>query len=139
MLQPKKRKFTKEFRGRMKGIALRGSEVTYGDYGLQAMVKGWIDARQIESARKAIANFTARKGKLWVKVFPHKPVTKKSDEVVRGGGKGPVDHYVAPVKPGRILFELGGLPENVSREALERAQDKISVKTRIISSKDNLE
>lgn len=133
MLQPKKRKYTKEFRGRMKGVAFRGSEITYGDLGLQVIVKGWIDSRQIESARKAIANYTARKGKLWVKVFPHKPVTKKSDEVVRGGGKGPVDHYVAAVKPGYVLFELGGLPDDVAKAALERAKDKIGIKTRIIS------
>lgn len=133
MLQPKKRKYPKEFRGKSRGIALRGSEVAYGEFGIQALRKGWIDSKQIESARKAIANYTARKGKLWVTIFPHKPVTKKSDEVVRGGGKGPVDHYVAPVRPGRVLFELGGLPAATAKEALERARDKISIKTRIIS------
>ncbi|MEP7103714.1 MAG: 50S ribosomal protein L16 [Candidatus Dojkabacteria bacterium] len=133
MLQPKKRKYTKEFRGRLRGLALRGSEVSYGEYGLQVTVKGWIHAREIESARKAIANYTARKGKLWVTIFPHKPVTKKSDEVVRGGGKGPVDHFVAAVKPGRVLFELGGLDEATCKEALQRAKDKISLKSRIIA------
>jgi len=133
MLQPKKRKYTKEFRGRLRGVALRGSEVSYGEFGLQVVEKGWLHAREIESARKAVANYTARKGKLWVTVFPSKPVTKKGDEVVRGGGKGPVSHFVAAVKPGRVLFELGGLTEDVCREALQRAKDKISLKTRIIS------
>jgi large subunit ribosomal protein L16 len=112
MLQPKKRKYNKEFRGKMNGISLRGSEVSYGE---------------------AVANFTDRKGKLWVKIFPHKPVTKKSDEVVRGGGKGPVDHFVAVVRPGLVLFEIGGLPEATCKEALERAARKISLKTRIVS------
>jgi len=132
MLQPKKRKFTKEFRGRMRGLSLRGSELSYGDYGIQAIEKGWIDSREIEAARKAIVNSTARKGKLWIKIFPHKPVTKKSDEVVRGGGKGPVDHYVAVIKPGRVLFEIGGLSEEVSKAALELGRRKLSVKTKLI-------
>jgi large subunit ribosomal protein L16 len=133
MLQPKKRKYNKEFRGKMNGISLRGSEVSYGDFGLQSTERGWVHSREIESARKAVANFTDRKGKLWVKIFPHKPVTKKSDEVVRGGGKGPVDHFVAVVRPGLVLFEIGGLPEETCKEALERAARKISLKTRIVS------
>ncbi len=133
MLQPKKRKYTKEFRGSLNGIALRGSEVAYGDFGLQSLERGWLHAREIESARKAMVNFTARKGKIWIKIFPHKPVTKKSDEVVRGGGKGPVDHFIAVVKPGLVLFEIGGLPEATCKDALERAARKLSLKTRVIN------
>ena len=117
----------------MRGIDLRGSEVVYGDLGIQVLERGWIKAREIEAARKALVNFTNRKGKIWIKVFPHKPYTKKSDEVVRGSGKGDVSHYVAVVRPGRVLFEIGGLPENVSREALVLATRKLSLKTRIIA------
>lgn len=133
MLQPKKRKYTKEFRGSMRGLALRGSDLTYGEYGIQAIEKGWIDSKQLESARKAIANSTQRKGKVWIKVFPQKPVTKKSDEVVRGGGKGPVDHFVAVIKPGRVLFEIGGLSDEISKTALELGRRKLPIKTRLVS------
>jgi len=137
MLQPKQRKYKKEHRGKMRGLSYTGSDLAYGDYGIQSLEKAWVKAREIEAARKTIVNYTARKGKLWIKIFPHKPYTKKSDEVVRGSGKGDVSMYVAVVKPGRILFELGGLPENVAKEALKLATAKISVKTRIIS-KDQL-
>jgi large subunit ribosomal protein L16 len=137
MLQPKQRKYKKEFRGSMRGISLRGSTLAYGEFGLQAVEKGWLKAKEIEAARKTIANNTNRKGKLWVKVFPHKPYTKKSDEVVRGGGKGDVSYYVAPMTPGRVVFEIGGLPEEACRQALSLAQKKLSVKTRIIT-KDQL-
>lgn len=137
MLQPKQRKYKKEHRGKMRGLSYSGSDLAYGDYGIQSLEKAWVKAREIESARKTIVNYTSRKGKLWIKVFPHKPYTKKSDEVVRGSGKGDVSMYVAVVKPGRILFELGGLPENVAKEALKLATAKLSVKTRIIS-KDQL-
>ncbi len=137
MLQPKQRKYKKEFRGRMAGLALRGSDISYGEFAIQAIEKGWIRSREIEAARKAIVNYTNRKGKLWVKIFPHKPVTKKGDEVVRGGGKGEVSFYVSVIKPGRVLFEIGGLPEGTSKEALVLAQRKIGVKTRIISKHNN--
>lgn len=133
MLQPKQRKYKKEMRGRMRGVDLRGSEVVYGDLGIQVLERGWIKAREIEAARKALVNYTNRKGKIWIKIFPHKPYTKKSDEVVRGSGKGDVSHYVAVVRPGRVLFEIGGLPENISREALVLATRKLSLKTRIIA------
>jgi len=133
MLQPKQRKYKKEMRGRMRGMDLRGSEVVYGDFGIQVLERGWLKAREIEAARKAMVNYTSRKGKLWIKIFPHKPYTKKSDEVVRGSGKGDVQHYVAVVRPGRVLFEIGGLPEETSREALLLATRKLSLKTRIIS------
>lgn len=133
MLQPKQRKYKKEMRGKMRGLSYRGSELAYGEYGIQSLERAWVKAREIESARKVIVNYTSRKGKLWTKVFPHKPYTKKSDEVVRGSGKGEVSMYVCVVKPGKILFELGGLPEEMSREALKLAAAKLSVKTRIIS------
>jgi len=133
MLQPKQRKYKKEQRGRMKGVDFRGSELAYGEYGIQALDRTWLKSREIEAARRAIVNFTNRKGKLWVKIFPHKPYTKKSDEVVRGSGKGDVSYYVSVVKPGRILFELGGLPDDVARQALKLATAKLSLKTRIIS------
>jgi len=133
MLQPKQRKYKKEQRGRMRGIDRRGSELAYGDFGLQSLDRAWVKAVEIEAARKTIVNFTNRKGKLWIKIFPHKPYTKKSDEVVRGSGKGDVSYYVSVVRPGRIIFELGGLNEEVSREALLLASRKLSIKTRIIS------
>src|SRR5579871_858411 len=117
MLQPRMRKHKKEMRGKMRGVAFRGSTISNGEFGIQALEKGWVKAKEIEAARKTIVNYTNRKGKLWIKIFPDKPFTKKSDEVVRGSGKGEVSYYVSVVKPGRILFELGGLPENISREA----------------------
>ncbi|RMD77012.1 50S ribosomal protein L16 [Candidatus Dojkabacteria bacterium] len=132
MLQPSKRKYTKEFRGRVKGFASKGCSIVLGEYGLKAITGGWISSRQLESARKAINNYTKRKSKLWIKVFPHKPVTKKSDEQVRGGGKGPVDHYVAVVKPGVILFEISGVSDEVAIEALERGAHKLGIKTVIV-------
>lgn len=133
MLQPNQRKYKKEQRGRMKGVDFRGSELAYGEFGIQSLDRGWLKAREIEAARKAIVNYTNRKGKLWVKVFPHKPYTKKSDEVVRGSGKGEVSYYVSVIKPGRILFEIGGIPEETAKEALRLATAKLSLKTRIIS------
>jgi len=133
MLQPGKRKYPKEFRGKMKGIDYRGSTIIYGDYGLQSIDRGWIKANEIEAARKAIVNSTGRKGKLWIKIFPFKPYTKKSDEVVRGGGKGPVAYYVSVVKPGRVLFEIGGLDSEVALKALRLAASKLSVRTKIIT------
>ena len=133
MLQPNQRKYKKEQRGRMKGVDFRGSELAYGEFGIQSMDRGWLKSREIEAARKAIVNYTNRKGKLWVKVFPHKPFTKKSDEVVRGSGKGEVSYYVSVIRPGRILFELGGLPDDVAKQALKLASAKLSLKTRIIS------
>lgn len=133
MLQPKQRKYKKEFRGSMHGLATRGATIAYGDYGIQALECGWIHAREIEAARKAIVNATKRRGKTWIKIFPHKPYTKKSDEVVRGGGKGDVEGYVAVVKPGSVLFEIGGLEEETAKRALKLGRDKISVRTRIIA------
>ncbi len=135
MLQPKKRKYKKEFRGNMKGTSFRGSRIAYGDFGLQVLERGWIDGRQIEAARKVIVKHTKRRGKTWLNIFPHKPVTKKSDEVTRGAGKGEVDHYVAVVKPGRVLIELGGLADDVAINALKMAANKLPLKTRVITRK----
>lgn len=131
-MQPKSRKYKKEFRGKMRGIALRGSELSSGEYGLQALDRGWITGRQIEAARRAVAHASKRKGKLWIMIFPQKPVTKKSDEVTRGNGKGDVSHYVAVIKPGRLLLEISGLPEDLSKECLTLAANKFPLKTRII-------
>jgi len=133
MLQPKKRKHKKEFRGKMRGLASRGSEVAYGDFALQATEAGWIRSNQLESARKAIVRFTKRRGKTWLMVFPHKPFTKKSDETTRGAGKGEVEGFVAVVKPGKIIYEIGGISDEIAKEALRLASHKLSVKTRIIS------
>lgn len=133
MLQPKQRKYKKEFRGNMKGYATSGNKIAFGEYALQAMERSWIDGRQIEAARKAIVRHTKRKGKIWLMVFPHKPITKKSDEVRRGSGKGDVSGYVAVIKPGRIIFELGGLPEDIAKECFRLAAQKLPLKTRVIS------
>ncbi len=132
MLQPKKRKYKKEFRGKMKGTAQRGNTIVYGEYGLQALERGWIDGKQIEAARKAIVRHTNRKGKTWLMVFPHKPFTSISSEVKRGGGKGNVEGYVAVIKPGRIVFEVGGLTDDIAREALRLAAQKLPLKVRIV-------
>jgi len=131
-MQPKKRKFKKEFRGKMRGLAWRGSTITFGDYGLQALDRGWVTANQIEAARRAMFRTTKRRGRVWIKLFPHKPVTKKSAEVTRGGGKGDVDHYVAVVKPGRVMMEIGGVDESIAMESLRLAAQKFPMKTRIV-------
>lgn len=131
-MQPKKRKHKKEFRGKMRGLSWRGNELTFGDYGLQAVECSWITARQIEAARVAVVRTTKRKGRVWGKIFPHKPVTKKSDETTRGVGKGEVSHYVAVVKPGRMLLEVGGLTEEVAMQSLRLAAAKFPLKTRIV-------
>lgn len=132
MLLPKKAKYRKQFRGKVRGVATRGSRLDFGEIGLKVLEPCWITSRQIEAARKAIVGRTKRGGKLWIRVFPDKPVTKKPAEVRMGGGKGPVDHYVAVVKQGRIIFELAGVEEKVAVEALERAAAKLPIKTRVI-------
>ncbi len=136
MLMPKRVKYRKQMRGRMKGKASRGAEVHFGDYGLQALEPGWVTARQIEAARRAIVRAVRRRGKVWIRIFPDKPITKKPAETRMGKGKGNVEFWVAVVKPGRVMFEIGGLPEEVCREALTRASYKLSVKTKIISRRD---
>ena len=132
MLQPKKAKFRKQFRGKMRGKAYRGSKLSFGDFGLKAMACGWISARQIEAARKKITYVTKRSGKYWIRIFPDKPITGKPVGVKMGSGKGEVQEYVATVLPGTILFELGGISKDIAKEALRKAGHKISIKTSII-------
>jgi large subunit ribosomal protein L16 len=132
MLEPKNAKYRKQFRGKMGGVATAGSTVEFGEFGLQANDCGWVSARQIEAARRAITGYAKRKGKVWVRIFPDKPITKKPAEVKMGSGKGDVEEYVAVVKPGRVLFELGGVAEETAREAFRLAGHKLSVKTRFI-------
>jgi large subunit ribosomal protein L16 len=132
MLQPKKMKFRKAFRGNRKGIATKGNEVSFGDFGLKAVSNGWVSARQIEAARKKITFVTKRAGKYWVRVFPHLPVTKKPVGVKMGSGKGDIDRYVAVIKPGAMLFEIGGVTKEMAQEALRKAGHKIGVKTTIV-------
>lgn len=132
MLQPKKSKFRKQFRGTMTGVANRGNSIDFGEYGLQAVDPGWFTARQIESARKTISHHTKRIGRMWIRVFPDKPITKKGLGVKMGSGKGEIDEYVAVVRPGKILFELGGVSQEVAKEALRKAAHKIPMKTKFI-------
>jgi len=133
MLMPKRFKWRKQMRGRMRGKALRGAEVSFGDYGIQALEPGWISARQIEAARRAIVRSMRRRGKVWIRIFPDKPYTKRAAESRMGKGKGSVEYWVATVKPGRVMFEIGGLPDDVAVEALRLAQYKLSIKTKIVS------
>ncbi len=132
MLMPKRQKYRKQMRGTMKGNATRGTKVSFGEYGLQTEEIGWISSRQIEASRRAISHFTQRGGRIWIRIFPDKPITKKPPEVRMGGGKGDIAEYVAPVKPGRVLFELGGVAKEIALEALRLASHKLPVKTRIV-------
>ena len=132
MLQPKRVKFRKVHRGRLKGVATRGNRVAFGDYGLQSMDYCWLTARQIEAARRAITHHLRRGGKVWIRIFPDKPVTKKPAEVRMGSGKGPVDRWVAVVKPGRMLFEIAGVREDVAKEALRLASHKLPCSTQMV-------
>ena len=132
ILIPRKVKHRKWYKGRSKGIETRGTELVFGSYGLKSMETRWISSRQIEAARRAIIRYLKKGGKLWIRIFPHKPVTRKGTEVPMGGGKGSVDHYVFPIKPGRIIFELEGIKEESAREALIRAGAKLPVKTKFI-------
>jgi len=134
MLMPKRVKFRKQMRGRMKGKAYRGAEVHFGDLGLQALEPGWVSARQIEAARRAMVRHMRRRGKVWIRIFPDKPVTKRAAESRMGKGKGNVEYWAAVVKPGRIMFEVGGgVPEDIAREALRLASYKLSVKAKIVA------
>jgi len=131
MLMPKRVKYRKQMRGRMRGKAHRGAEVHFGDYGLQSIDPGWVTARQIEAARRAIVRALKRRGKVWIRIFPDKPVTQRAAETRMGKGKGNVEYWVAVVKPGRIMFEVGGVPDEIAKEALRLASYKLSVKTKI--------
>ncbi|MBU0512956.1 MAG: 50S ribosomal protein L16 [Chloroflexi bacterium] len=133
MLMPKRIKYRKQMRGRMKGRASRGVDVQFGDYGLQALEPGWVSARQIEAARRAMVRYMRRRGKVWIRIFPDKPITKRAAESRMGKGKGNVEYWAAVVKPGRIMFEIGGgIPEEIARESLRLAAYKLSVKTKIV-------
>ncbi|HUV74141.1 MAG TPA: 50S ribosomal protein L16 [Anaerolineae bacterium] len=133
MLMPKRVKYRKAHRGRMKGKASRGAQVSFGDFGLQALEPAWITSRQIEAARRAVVRHVKRGGKLWIRIFPDKPVTVKPAETRMGSGKGNVDHWVAVVKPGRVLFEITGVDETTAREAFRLASQKLPIKTQFVS------
>lgn len=138
MLMPKKTKYRKVQRGRLKGRATRGNTISFGEYGLQAMEPIWITSRQIEAARRAITRYIRRGGKVWIRIFPDKPITKKPAETRMGGGKGAPDHWVAVVKPGRILFEVGGVNREVAEEAMRLASHKLPIRTRFVAREDML-
>jgi large subunit ribosomal protein L16 len=132
MLMPKKVKHRKTQRGRMSGVATRGTTVNFGEYGIQALEPGWITARQIEAARIAMTRHVRRGGKVWIRIFPDKPVTAKPAETRMGSGKGNPEFWVAPVKPGRVMFELGGVTEQLARSAMERAIQKLPIKAKFV-------
>ncbi|MBU1446497.1 50S ribosomal protein L16 [Patescibacteria group bacterium] len=134
MLAPKKQKFRKEFRGRsaLKGKAYRGCYVSFGDFGLKALEAAEITSRQIEAARRTITHHTKRGAKIWIRIFPHKPITIKAAETPMGSGKGSVDRFVATVKPGRILFEVNGVEESIAKEALQKAAQKLPIKCKFV-------
>jgi len=136
MLSPKRVKYRRVMRGRMKGRALRGNKVVYGDFGLQATTPGWITSNQIEAARIAMTRYTKRGGQVWIKVFPDKPVTEKPAETRMGSGKGSPEYWVAVVKPDRILFEIGGVSEEVAREAMRLAMHKLPIKCKFVRKAD---
>ena len=136
MLLPKRVKYRRVHRGRLKGKATRGNTVTYGDFGLQALEPAWITSNQIEAARVAMTRYTKRGGKVWIKIFPDKPITEKPAETRMGSGKGSPEYWVAVVKPGRVMFEIAGVSEEVAREALRLASHKLPIKTKIVKRED---
>lgn len=136
MLMPKRPKYRKQMRGRMRGMAKGGTTLLHGRYGLQALEPGWITSRQIETIRRTIVRHMKRRGKYWIRIFPDKPVTAKPAETRMGKGKGSVDHWVAVVKPGRIIFEVSGVPDDVAQEALHRAGYKLPIKTQVLSREE---
>ena len=138
MLIPKRVKHRKQHRGRMTGKATKGNFIAYGEYGLQAMECGWITSRQIEAARIAMTRYMKRGGKVWIKIFPHKPITEKPAETRMGSGKGTPEYWVAVVKPGRVMFEVGGISEEVAREALRLAMHKLPVKCKFVKREEQV-
>ena len=138
MLMPKRVKYRKQMRGRMSGKAYRGNTVRFGDYGLMALEPGWITSRQIEACRRAIVRHIRRRGKVWIRIFPDKPITAKPAETRMGKGKGSVEFWVAVVKPGRIMFEMQGMNEEVAREALRLAANKLAIKTKFVKRMDHI-
>jgi len=139
MLSPKRIKYRKRQKGRVKGVAGRGHRVQFGDFGLKSLEPHWITSRQIEAARIALNRYMKREGKVWIRIFPDKPITKKPAEVRMGKGKGSPEYWVAPVKPGRILFESDGVPVNVAQEAMRLAAQKLPVKTKFVVRRDYVE
>ena len=139
MLLPKRVKYRRVHRGRTKGVATRGNKIVYGDYGIVATEPGWIKSNQIEAARIAMTRYVKRGGKVWIKIFPDKPVTEKPAETRMGSGKGSPEYWVAVVKPGRVLFELSGVDETTAREAMRLAQHKLSVKTKFVLREKEVE
>jgi len=132
MFEPKKMKHRKWHKGRSKGIERRGTEISFGSFALKAVSAKWITSAQLEAARRAIIRYLKKKGKLWIRIFPSKPITSKGDEVPMGGGKGSVSHYVFPIKPGKIIFELDGVEEELAKEIFRKASDKLSVKAKFV-------
>ena len=133
MLMPRKTKYRKQFKGRINGQANGNVEIDFGNYGLKSMEVGRISSRQIEAARRAMTRYVQRGGKIWIRIYPHTPLTRKPAEVPMGSGKGAVDHYVAKIKPGTILFEMDGVSEDIAKEAMRLAANKLSVKTKFLS------
>ena len=138
MLMPKRVKYRRQHRGRMKGNANRGNQLAYGEYGLQALEASWMTANQIEAARRAMTRYIKRGGNIWIKVFPDKPVTEKPAEVRMGSGKGNPEYWVAVIKPGRVLFEMSGVTESIAREAMRLAAHKLPIKTKFVA-RENME
>jgi large subunit ribosomal protein L16 len=136
MLMPKKMKYRKQQRGRMTGIASRGNDFAFGKYAIKALEPGWISARSIESARRAMTRYCKKGGQIWIRIFPDKPVTMTSPEVPMGSGKGAVDHFIAVIKPGRILFEMDGVEHSIAKEAMRLAMYKLPIKTKFISKEE---
>ena len=136
MLMPKRVKYRRQHRGRMKGKAQKGNQLAYGEYGLQSLEATWMTANQIEAARRAMTRYIKRGGQIWINVFPDKPVSKKPAEVRMGSGKGAPEYWVAVIKPGRVLFEMAGVPQDVAREAMRLAQHKLPIKTKFIAREE---
>lgn len=137
MLSPRRTKYRKQHRGRMRGMAYRGSTLNFGDYALQATEPSWITSRQIEAARRAMTRYVKRGGKIWIRIFPDKPVTMRPAETRMGSGKGSPEFWVAVVKPGRIMFEMAGVPEAVAKEAMRLASQKLPIKTKFITRNED--
>ena len=139
MLQPKRIKYRKKQKGRVKGLAQRGHTISFGSFGIKAMEPGWITSRQIEAARIAMTRAMKREGQVWIRIFPDKPITKKPAEVRMGKGKGAPEYWVATVRPGRIMFEVGGIPVELAREAMRLAEQKLPLKTKFVVRRDYVE
>ena len=133
MLAPKRAKYRKQFRGKMRGKAFLGNKLAFGEHGLKAMTAGWVSTRQIEAGRRVLTRYTAKGGRVWIRIFPDKPISDKPPEVRMGGGKGDVVDYVAVVRPGRILFEMGGIDATMAHDALSKCAGKLSVRTKTVS------